>query len=198
MLAVNSPRFRFTSPFMLQPSETTRVVEHVQQPTAHTMASSPTSLRSVVPVALLLGCAAVHQILLNKQQEQQSAEGEDSERAQELASHRYRQATLTQVMAAAAKASPGELVLTTSEEWYTVSIAQVPMGYLHTTIAMEQEARTEGSRGPLVTTTELMDVQARPRTRPQPLGRRIQSLGPSPAPRAGSLSWWTCRWVALL
>ena len=175
---------------MLQPSETTRVVEHVQQPT-HTMASGPTSLRSVVPVALLLGCAAVHQILLNKQQEQQSAEGEDSERAQELASHRYRQATLTQVMAAAAKAAPGELVLTTSEEWYTVSIERVPMGYLHTTIAMEQEARTEGaaeggegSRGPLVTTTELMDVQARPRTRPQPLGRRTQPLGPRPAPRA--------------
>ena len=176
---------------MLQPGETTRVVRHVQQPTAHKMASGPTSLRSVVPVALLLGCAAVHQILLNKQQEQQSAEGEDSERAQELASHRYRQATLTQVMAAAAKAAPGELVLTTSEEWYTVSIERVPMGYLHTTIAMEQEARTEGaaeggegSRGPLVTTTELMDVQARPRTRPQPLGRRTQPLGPRPAPRA--------------
>ena len=156
------------------------------------MASGLTSLRSVFPVALLLGCAAVHQILLNKQQEQQSAEGEDSERAQELASRSYRQATLTQVMAAAAKATPGELALTTTEEWYMVSIAQVPTGYLHTTIALDQEARTEGaaeggegSRGPLVTTTELMDVQARPRTQPQPLGRMTQPLGPSPSPRSG-------------
>ena len=138
------------------------------------MPSGPTNLRSVFPLALLLGCATVHQYLQNKQQEQQGKEEEDPEHAQELASHGYRQATLHKVMAAAAEAAPGELVLTTTEEWYTVAIAQVPMGYLHTTIALTEgavesgEGGAEGGRGPLVTTTELMDVQARPSPSPSP------------------------------
>ena len=148
------------------------------------MASSPTNLRSAFPLALLLGCAAVHQFLLSKQQQQQQAAEKDNrpqdpERDQELASHAYRQATFKQVMAAAAKAAPGELVLSTTEEWYMVAIEDVPMGYLHTTTVLDEERNgsaaeggaeggAEGDRGPLVTTTELMDVQARPRIQPQP------------------------------
>ena len=102
------------------------------------------TVRSVLPLALLLGSAAVHRYLLSRQQARRG----EHEEGQDL--------VLKQVMAAAAAAAPAELVVSAAEEWYTVSIAQVPMGYLHTTTALDNEG---GDRGPLVKTSELMDVQ---------------------------------------
>lgn len=102
------------------------------------------TVRSVLPLALLLGSAAVHRYLLSRQQARRG----EHEEGQDL--------VLKQVMAAAAAAAPAELVVSAAEEWYTVSIAQVPMGYLHTTTALDNEG---GDCGPLVKTSELMDVQ---------------------------------------
>jgi hypothetical protein len=59
--------------------------------------------------------------------------------------------------AAAESAEPGELLPTPAEEWYTVTIADVSVGFMHTSTELHSgspKGRVEG-----ISTTELMDVQ---------------------------------------
>lgn len=59
--------------------------------------------------------------------------------------------------AASAAGESGELIPEQAEEWYTVTIAEVPVGFMHTTTTLlpgQPEGRTDGMR-----TMELMDVQ---------------------------------------
>ena len=55
-------------------------------------------------------------------------------------------------------AKDGELIPEPADEWYTVTIADVTVGYMHTTTVLHPED-AKGDRGAGVTTTELMDVQ---------------------------------------
>ena len=82
------------------------------------MRPSYSNLRSACAVALLLGCACVHQQLSSKHVLTADEATHELERAQHLASFKH-------AMAAAVKSDPGELGPSPAEEWYTVAIAQV-------------------------------------------------------------------------
>eukprot|EP00908_Phaeocystis_cordata_P011266 Transcript_22122.p1 GENE.Transcript_22122~~Transcript_22122.p1 ORF type:complete len:646 (+),score=329.67 Transcript_22122:59-1939(+) len=75
--------------------------------------------------------------------------------------HAEQLAQFKQVTAAATKAAQGEpkLIPTAAEEWYTVTIADVSVGFMYTTTVLHPEDAKPAGRVPGVSTTELMDVQ---------------------------------------
>mmetsp|Transcript_12176 Transcript_12176/g.24761 ORF Transcript_12176/g.24761 Transcript_12176/m.24761 type:complete len:614 (+) Transcript_12176:42-1883(+) len=109
-------------------------------------------LRSALAFALLLALAESVDRAIDEPEDDDEGEANVEEWHRSLAD--FKEATA----AATKNAQPGELIPKAAEEWYTVTIADVSVGFMHTTTVLHEED-AKGGRGPGVTTTELMDVQ---------------------------------------
>ena len=110
--------------------------------------------RTALAIALLLAVAQGADRAIDEPEE----DDEVFEAAPDL-DYAERLANFQKATKAATKAAKGgELIPEAADEWYTVTIADVSVGYMHTTTVLHSED-AKGGRGPAVTTTELMDVQ---------------------------------------
>jgi len=110
---------------------------------------------SALGIALLLAVAQSVDRAIDEPEDDEEvieAKPQDLDYAERLASFQLATAAATK------NAKAGELIPSAADEWYTVTIADVSVGYMHTTTVLHQED-AKGGRGPGVTTTELMDVQ---------------------------------------
>ena len=109
--------------------------------------------RAAIAIALLLAVAQAADRAIDEPEDDEVSEAvPDLDYAERLAS--FQQAAGEALLAA----KGGELIPEAADEWYTVTIADVSVGYMHTTTVLHAED-AKGGRGPGVTTTELMDVQ---------------------------------------
>jgi len=109
--------------------------------------------RAALAIALLLAVAQAADRAIDEPEDDEEVEAvPDQDYAERFASF------LKATGEATKAASGGELIPEAADEWYTVTIADVSVGYMHTTTVLHAED-AKGGRGPGVTTTELMDVQ---------------------------------------
>jgi hypothetical protein len=110
--------------------------------------------RSALALALLLALAESADRAIDEPEDEEVVDEDALDTAYEEEWKRFQDATAL----GKKNAKPGELIPTAAEEWYTVTIADVSVGFMHTTTVLHEED-AKGGRGPGVTTTELMDVQ---------------------------------------
>ena len=109
-------------------------------------------LLQALALALLLAVAQAADRAIDEPEDDDEVLEEELDYSERLAS--FQRATEE----ASRAAKGGELIPEPADEWYTVTIADVSVGYMHTTTVLHPED-AKGDRGPGVTTTELMDVQ---------------------------------------